>query len=383
MNLISSFKNNCERVPLQETAISLKNDLSEMLVNFTAFAWNTFKEQAPTIHSHKPLMINVLRLSGAACSIAMMDSPKDMLTGSLISYCVADIFYKVVKIANNQIETEKKQTLEDLALKKQKLTLEKQKLTLEKIIKLSEDNENQAIIFNTTDDHNNAFAISDTYLKTLGKIAFDYQLTIVDVNEIAIVNNSIDLKSEQGIPASLIIFRMHGSSNSMDANSTEVLASSSKSIHKKNVKDKKIDIADIHDIAGIHFNNLAANAIIVLDSCATGKQKSEEAPNLADWMAVNAGPLRTVIAPKEVINGDCFFYDTKKGKHKFITSSLDDVTYTVDYNTAFQKVKTYLRKQVGAAITDPDRIKALRRILTHIKSVNKSFARTLKSPELA
>ncbi len=309
----------------------------------------------------------------------MMDNPKDILMGSLISYCATDIFYKVVKIANNQIETEKIQTVEDT----KNLALEKQKLTLEKIIKLSEVNETQAIIFNTTDDHNNAFAISDTYLKTLGKIAFDYQLTIVDVNEITSVNNSIDQKSEQGISASLIIFRMHGSSNSMDANSREVLAGSSESIHKKNVKEKEFDNFSVYfDIAGIHFDNLAANATIVLDSCATGKQKSEEAPNIADWMAVNAGPLRRVIAPKEIISGDCFFYDTKKSKHKFITHSLDDVTYTVDYNTAFQKVKTYLRKQVGNAITDPDRIKTIRGILTHIKSVNKSFARTLKSPEL-
>lgn len=185
-----------------------------------------------------------------------------------------------------------------------------------------------AIVFNSVSDKNQAFTLSDNELNIFKDLSKNFSIVVVDIDECAVINRTIDKNHAQGKEISLLMFRCHGNPTAMKCSETENLKNS---------------FLDGYDVRGIHYSKLAPDAKIILSSCSTGTPLSN-APNISEWMQIYAGPNRQVISPGDKITSQDLYYFSVSNEFFFITPS-GVITKYVDYASAREKIDEYVERK--------------------------------------
>ncbi len=198
-----------------------------------------------------------------------------------------------------------------------------------------------------------------TYMQQqMGKV---YSIEYGKGTSVSSINACIEEKNDLGTPINLIVFDMHGDPYSMGCSVWQTLTAS----------DKTAPWLGYRDIAEINFEQLAPNATILLRSCSTGKTPENGDPNIAEWTQVYAGINRQVAAPSEDLKMGVECMDDQ-GKFHFIDDGIE-ITAKITYESALQKIETYLSKQLNT----PD-LSSKRR--AHLEAIQARIAKKIPLP---
>lgn len=162
-------------------------------------------------------------------------------------------------------------------------------------------------------------------LMMASKLSKKYRLIQRNVSGIDSCNQALKEVRDSGYRIRGVWLEFHGSEYSVTMDGKTVIGSA---------------------LRGLRYDLVELDGHFVLDACDTGARRVN-APNVAEWVKLGAGPMRRVTAPtKSPRHGSIRDYDPKNGSCRIHyewqedgTPIGEDLTYSPSYKTALKKLQ--------------------------------------------